>query len=163
MYFTDTEQYIMPTFVYTSIFFVGLEFTSTEEDFFCSWHGLLLDFKVITGCNEVAKVMFLQVSVCPQGGSGPGGVWSQEGVSGPRGVWSWGGVCSRDSLSTGEGVGIPAYTEATPPPRDSHCCGRYASYWNAFLFEIVFKSLFCQVFSFSNPLQISINPENESK
>ena len=31
------------------------------------------------------------------------------------------------------------------------------------LFEIVFKSLFCQVFSFSNPLQISINRENESK
>ena len=22
-----------------------------------------------------------------------------------------------------------------PSPRDSHCCGRYASYWNAFLFN----------------------------
>ena len=22
----------------------------------------------------------------------------------------------------------------TPPPRDGHCCGWYASYWNAFLF-----------------------------
>ena len=31
------------------------------------------------------------------------------------------------------------------------------------LFEIIFKSLFCQVFSFSNRLEISINPENESK
>ena len=28
--------------------------------------------------------------------------------------------------------GIPACTEAdTPPPADSYCCGRYASYWNA--------------------------------
>ena len=28
-----------------------------------------------------------------------------------------------------------------PPPRDGHCSGRYASYWNAFLSEI---SVFCQ-------------------
>ena len=24
--------------------------------------------------------------------------------------------------------------EQTPPPRNGYCCGRYASYWNAFLF-----------------------------
>ena len=30
---------------------------------------------------------------------------------------------------------IPACTESDPPP-DGYCCGRYASYWNAFLFEI---------------------------
>ena len=30
--------------------------------------------------------------------------------------------------------GIPACTEADPPtPADGYCCGRYASYWNAFL------------------------------
>ena len=34
-----------------------------------------------------------------------------------RGVCSQGGVCS---------------------PRDSHCCGRYASYWNAFLKGLLF-------------------------
>ena len=37
----------------------------------------------------------------------------------------WGGVC------------IPACTGAnTPPPPDGDCSGRYASYWNAFLFLI---------------------------
>ena len=46
---------------------------------------------LITVRNEVAKVMFLQVSVCPQ----EGGAWSR-GVPGPRGylvrggAWSWG-------------------------------------------------------------------------
>ena len=35
--------------------------------------------------------------------------------------------------------GIPACTEAdTPPtPADGYCCGRYISYWNAFLLEKV--------------------------
>ena len=32
--------------------------------------------------------------------------------------------------------GMPPRTRYTPP-RYGHCCGRYASYWNAFLFEIV--------------------------
>ena len=53
---------------------------------------------IITVRNEVAKVMFLQVSVCPRGGvSAPGGAWS-------RGVY----------LVPG-GAGIPACTEADPP------------------------------------------------
>ena len=53
------------------------------------------------------------------------------------------GVC--DSVQIGGGVPDPggAYPGGclvlvgcakTPPPRDSYCCGRYASYWNAFLF-----------------------------
>ena len=25
---------------------------------------------------------------------------------------------------------------APPPPADGYCCGRYASYWNAFLFKV---------------------------
>ena len=33
----------------------------------------------------------------------------------------------------GEGLCIIACTEADPPPVDSYCRGRYASYWNAFL------------------------------
>ena len=32
---------------------------------------------------------------------------------------------------------IPGCTEADPPT-DGYCCGRYASYWNAFLFIISF-------------------------
>ena len=51
------------------------------------------------------------------------GAWSQGGMPGPRGC-----------LVPGGG-GIPACTEADPPfpERDGYCCGRYASYWNAFL------------------------------
>ena len=84
---------------------------------------------IFTACNEVAKVMFSQACVCPQGGAwyggvpGPGGVclggaWSQ-GVSGPRGV-----------------PGPRGCLVETPNRRNGYCCGRYASYWNAFLFKI---------------------------
>ena len=55
----------------------------------------------ITVHNEVVKVMFLQVCVCPQGGLLPGG-----------------SVCSGGCLVQGgllPGVGIPACTEADPP------------------------------------------------
>ena len=34
------------------------------------------------------------------------------------------------------GVCIPACTEADTPQADGYCCGRYASYWNAFLFTV---------------------------
>ena len=30
----------------------------------------------------------------------------------------------------------PPSREQTPPPADGYCCGRYASYWNAFFFFI---------------------------
>ena len=33
-------------------------------------------------------------------------------------------------------VGIPACIETDPLPADGYCRGRYASYWNAFLFYI---------------------------
>ena len=52
------------------------------------------------------------------------------------------GVC----LSTRRGVCLSACWDTThkhpppeqkpPPQRDGHCCGRYASYWNAFLFVL---------------------------
>ena len=61
--------------------------------------------------NEVAKVMFPQACVCPQGGLLPGGVH-------------------------GPGRGFPACTEAAPPGRDGYCCGRYASHRNAFLLKV---------------------------
>ena len=33
---------------------------------------------------------------------------------------------------------MPPATHAPPPPADGYCCGRYASYWNAFLFCFCF-------------------------
>ena len=96
----------------------------------------------ITVRNEVAKVMCLQASVCPQG---------------------VGGVCLSACWDiTRLGADIPQ--EQTPPRSRHHpppeqttppeqtpgsrhplrkqrygrCCGRYASYWNAFLFNSLF-------------------------
>ena len=66
---------------------------------------ILLKYILVTVRNEVAKVMFLHLSVCPQGGL-------------PQ--------CML-------GYHTPL-DQATPPPADGYCCGRYASYWNAFLF-----------------------------
>ena len=96
-------------------------------------------FGVITIRNEVAKVMFLQTSVCPQGGvpnqvpPGPGTPPGTRYI--PLGP------------GTRSGPGTPPGTRYTPQdqvhplgpgiapslPRYGHCCARYASYWNAFL------------------------------
>ena len=81
---------------------------------------------VVTVRNEVAKVMFLHVSV----------ILYQRGVGGyaiPACLAAGlrGGLGGGGCLLRGE-VGWQ-----TPPPpdqQDSHCRGRYASYWNAFLF-----------------------------
>ena len=55
---------------------------------------------------------------------------------------TWGGV----SRLTPAGGCIPAYIEADPPlTADSYCCGRYASYWNAFLYSCSFSLLREQV------------------
>ena len=67
---------------------------------------------IVTVRNEVAKVMFLQVSVCPQGGEVcPRGVHGP-GVHGPRGVHGPEGLVP-GSQGGGE-VGIPACTETDP-------------------------------------------------
>ena len=58
------------------------------------------------------------------GGPGLGGWPTTRGVSRPR---PWGVY--------------PSCTEADDPPADGYCCGRYASYWNAFLFWRVFVLL----------------------
>ena len=68
--------------------------------------------------NEATQVMLLQACVCP-----------------PRGCLLPGG-----GAGLVQGGGIPACTEANPHPgRDGYCCGRYASYWNAFLFSLNLK------------------------
>ena len=47
-------------------------------------------------------------------------------LTGGRGASSLGGASSRGVLPPGGGPG-------GDPPRDGYCCGRYVSYWNAFL------------------------------
>ena len=66
--------------------------------------------------TKFAKVMFLQVSVCPRGGGvrGWGHAWQGGGMHG-RG-WQ-GGQILRDTVIRS-------------------MSGRYASYWNAFLFNL---------------------------
>ena len=82
------------------------------------------------------------LSFCPPGGGGAGvsaPVGSPDPHLGglqahPRGglqTHTRGGV----SRPTPGGC-IPACTEAAPPPY-GYCCGRYTSYWNAFLFNYV--------------------------
>ena len=72
---------------------------------------------IFTVRNEVAKVMFLQASVCPQGGSGVS-------ASVHAGIIPLSPTRSR-------------HRPGADTPRYGHCCGRYASYWNAFLFQTV--------------------------
>ena len=86
----------------------------------------------VTVRNEVAKVMFLQVCVCPRGGG------LLLGVPCPRGSAPGGGVPGSGGCLV-LGGGIPACTEADPSRRDGYCCGRYASYWNAFLLVYIFE------------------------
>ena len=124
---------------------------------------LLQHAKIFTVRKEVAKVMFLQVCVCPQGwwwypsmpcsrSLGGGCVLSQHalqvasqhalqqvsrGVLGLGGIWSWGGAWSGGSAPGGvPGLGGLVSQHAlrqTPPWRDSYCCRHCASHWNAFL------------------------------
>ena len=85
-------------------------------------------FRIITGRNEIlAKVIFLQACVCPQGGCLVPGGWSPIFFWGGRGWWSpifRGGV---------GGCGLQFFWGGSPTGIRS-TFGQYASYWNAFLF-----------------------------
>ena len=71
--------------------------------------------------------VFTRVCLSRGGQSAPGGhCLLQVGGACSRGVSAPRGVCS--------GVG------GVETPRDGYCCGRYASYWNAFLFIYLFIS-----------------------
>ena len=105
---------------------------------------------IFTGCNEVAKDMFLHVCVCPHGGEyldryppGPGTPpWDQVHPS-------WDHVHPPGTRYTPldqvhpPGPGTSPWTRYTPldqvhylpPQADGYCCGWYASYWNAFLYN----------------------------
>ena len=114
----------------------------------CNLHNMIFPFTwllSISNCRKkhevvftarkrsCGKVMFLQVSVILFTGGYlvPGGVPGPRGVSAPRGAWyggclllggAWSGECLVDS------------------PPDGYCCGRYRSYWNAFLFRLWFSA-----------------------
>ena len=51
----------------------------------------------------------------------------------PASLAAGGGACARGVYAPG---GLPAPGGCGDPPleADGYCCGRYASYWNAFLF-----------------------------
>ena len=98
--------------------------------------------------TKFAKVMFLQLSVSHSvhsrgfqahtRGGGVGGLGRGVSRPTPRGV----------SRPTPGGVswprpgGVWISTCCDPPPHSAHgyCCRRYASYWNAFLFNRVFHN-----------------------
>ena len=100
---------------------------------------------IVTVRNKVAKVTFLQASVCPQGWGGgvclsacwdttprnrhPSGADTPRSRHPPEQTLPW--------ELTPPGTDTPQ--SRTPgsrhtPGRDGHCCRRYTSYWNAFLF-----------------------------
>ena len=83
--------------------------------------------------TKFAKVMFSQVSVCPQGGLDlcPGG--SRSGGSLSRGGLYAGGSVCRGVSGQGRSLSGGSLVMETPPRTVTS--GRYASYWNAFLFK----------------------------
>ena len=110
----------------------------------------LREGNVFTGVSD----LFKGVASCSQGGAcSQGGVcW---GVPGPRGsapvggggCLLWEGVCSWEGSAPRGGV-CPRGGAWWRPP-DGHCCGRYASYLNAFLFFHVDP---CKVACLSHPI-----------
>ena len=103
---------------------------------------------IITVRNEVAKVMFIQACVCPQGrgclpqcmlGYPPLEQTSPWGADTPSGSRHPREQTPLEQTAPPEQTRPPSQLDPPPrsrhpPPRDGHCCGRYASYWNAFLF-----------------------------
>ena len=107
--------------------------------------------------------MFSQACVCPQGGSASAhagkealpqkdaSVHAGKEAHTPRkdasvhagkeapprkdaSVHAW-----KEAHTPRKAASVHAWKEATPHPRrDGYCCGQYASYWNAFLFGIIF-------------------------
>ena len=84
------------------------------------WSVKILVCELITVRNEVAKVMFLHLSV------------HRGSASVHAGIPSPGRGHPPDQAPPPPGVGTPL--------ADGYCCGRYASYWNAFLLKVMLRS-----------------------
>ena len=99
-------------------------FTLNEPKRECEYQSLVL----VTVRNEVAKVMFLHLSVILFTG---GGLSASVHVGMPPP-----GPCiPRDQAPPRDHAPPPLRTRYTPAPRDGYCCGWY-SYWNAFLLKL---------------------------
>ena len=115
---------------------------STVHTIYCYRPQQSCEGYVFTGvCLSTGGCLVL-VGVCSWGVPGPGES-APRGVPGPRRSapgrvpGPGGGLLPGGCLVPG-GVGIPACTEVDPPGRGGYCCGRYATYWNAFLFRNIF-------------------------
>ena len=60
----------------------------------------------------------------------------QQGGACSRGCLLWGVACSEGLSAPGGALLWGGCGNPPPPKADGYCCGRYASYWNAFLFCI---------------------------
>ena len=115
----------------------------------------VIPYQFITVCNEVAKVMFLHLFVILFTGGGAGdlpqcmlgyhplGADTPPEPGTPPGADPPGSRHSHTQTppeQTPPGTRHPS-SGSRPPLADGYCCGRYASYWNAFLFEIEFGSV----------------------
>ena len=118
--------------------------------------GIFIARKRSLGQDNIFRSMCQ--SFCSQGGWGvcSGGACSGEGLL-SGGVLLPGGACSGGCLLRG-GRGVET-------PRDSCCCGKYASYWNAFLFDnylfliIYFSCLWCgPCFKLLKPSKLPLPP-----
>ena len=99
---------------------------------------------------QVVSQHALQRGVCSQWGCLVGGM-PAAGGSAPGEVVPGGGCLVQGVPGLGR-VPDPggAWSGQTPPGRDGYCCGRYASNWNAFLFQ-----LYCVMkFQFDKTLHI---------
>ena len=103
----------------------------------CQWNF------IFTIRNEVAKVMFLHLSVSHSVHNGglvshhalrqsPSGTESP-GRRHPSGLDTPPGT---DTTPPGSRHHLLPQSRHPPPGGDGYCCGRYASYWNAFLLQL---------------------------
>ena len=100
----------------------GNIFTSVCQEF-CSRGGCLL----LGGCLVRGGLVL------------GGAVWFRGEVPAPRGCLV-GGVLVRGAQTPHSRGKLRGIRPSPPPPPDGYCCGRYASYWNAFLFSLVYTT-----------------------
>ena len=126
----------------------------------------MLQCSIITARKRsCGKVMFLQVSAILFTEGGAGGAWSQGAApggeclvlvgvcSGRRIAWSGGCLVQGGAWSRGMCLVLGGVCSRVVPggdPPESYCCGRYASYWNAFLLFHIFLILEKSNHSFSS-------------